>query len=265
MYHSDLSLEKNYFIENWSNKNILKPNEISYNCIETYIYANCNKCKHFNFLVLAIKFSKLLYSDFNCCYCYELELCDNINCDFCKDKRLDSNIFYKKNLISSGFYINLKYNLDVKLLWRCDYCYNSFEENLININKNKIFNCFNNNNCKLFLDNETYNNLIKNYPDLNINDLIKKFNILKLKLFNFYLLYIICIINNIKIIFKKKNKYLIETYYLTYNNKRFYLVLDENAKINFKDKIPVFCYSKEKLYNYLKENFNLNIILKKFD
>ena len=82
----------------WSNKNILKPNEVYRNTIKKY-YFNCDKCTHeFNSCLSSISGGTW------CPYCTSQKLCDNENCKECFNKSFASHpkskCWSNKNLLT---------------------------------------------------------------------------------------------------------------------------------------------------------------------
>lgn len=113
-------------IECWSEKNILKPNQVSLKSNKKYFF-NCDECNH-EFL---ISLSKIFYYNTWCSYCSSTNLCKNTDCNHCylksfasfkgktkKEKLIidcwsDKNILKPRDIFKST---NDKYYFD------CDVC-----------------------------------------------------------------------------------------------------------------------------------------------
>jgi len=115
----------------WSDKNVLKPNEVVKGTNKKFWF-NCNICNH--------KFeqyiSVIIRGGF-CSYCNGDKLCDK-DCDFCYNKSFASHEKAKywcdKNNISPRQVSKQSHN---KYLFQCNICYHIFDTILSNIIKNQ--------------------------------------------------------------------------------------------------------------------------------
>jgi hypothetical protein len=136
----------------WSDKNELKPNEVTLNSHKK-IWFNCN-CGH--------EFEKMISNIIKgswCPYCSDppQKLCDNNNCNLCFEKSFASHekskFWSNKNKILPRFIFKNTHN---KYYFLCDICCHTFDMELYNINLgrwcsycNGNHKLCNDNNCKI--------------------------------------------------------------------------------------------------------------------
>lgn len=140
----------------WSNKNILKPNEVLKGS-EKKFYFNCDKCPHEFEIIL----KSITTKDNWCSYCSHQKLCENISCDMCfnnsfasveRSKYLNDKTINPRMLFKST---NKKFAFD------CDICNKIFVCQLSDITRG-IWCSFCVNKTETIL----YNKLKEYYPSL---------------------------------------------------------------------------------------------------
>lgn len=117
-------------LNSWSEKNELKPIQVSKGSNELYIF-NCYICKHEIY-----KRPNTILKNGWCPYCCEptQKLCDNLDCTHCFERSFTSHeksiYFSEKNKISAR---SISKNSAIKYIFKCNFCYFDF-----NISPDKI-------------------------------------------------------------------------------------------------------------------------------
>jgi very-short-patch-repair endonuclease len=144
----------------WSNKNILKPNQVLKGSEKKY-YFNCDKCPH----ELEISLKQISCQNRWCSYCAHQKLCENEECNMCfnnsfasvekskflNDKNINPRILFKSS--------NKKFGFD------CDVCNKIFPCQLSDITRGIWCSFCVNKTEKILFDKlvEKYNNLKRQY------------------------------------------------------------------------------------------------------
>jgi len=129
---SKQTFESNEKSKYWSNKNKLKPNDVSQFCKKKIIF-NCNICNH-EFEATIADVSKGSW----CSYCSNHKLCNDEKCDLCFNKSFASHekskYWSNKNELSSR---NVFKSSEKNIIFNCNDCNHEFEikpSNIINNN-----------------------------------------------------------------------------------------------------------------------------------
>ena len=125
--------EKSIF---WSNKNIIKPYQVSLQCNEKF-YFDCDNCNH----TFVCRLSDVNRGNW-CSYCNGSKLCDNNDCNYCFNKSFASNPlskYWSKKNLNTPRQVNIQSNN--KYWFTCSDCNHHFERPVYKINENKNHHC----------------------------------------------------------------------------------------------------------------------------
>jgi hypothetical protein len=118
----------------WSERNIVKPEEVPLYHQTSKYWFKCDKCPH-EFETLPYTIAKI---NTWCSYCSNKKLCDNIDCSICLNKSFASSD--KAQYLSSKNTINPRSvfkSCNKKLIFECNNCNNEFTATLNNISGGK--------------------------------------------------------------------------------------------------------------------------------
>ncbi len=137
--YNELTIFGKKKIDCWSNKNKLKPKEISKNCQKKFWF-NCDKCPH----EFESRIDNIVNNNSWCPYCCipTRKLCNKQDCDYCFNKSFASytgltnlgekkvNFWSNKNKLKPREYLKQS---NIKIWFNCDKCPHTFDITLSNI------------------------------------------------------------------------------------------------------------------------------------